>query len=88
MPSSTSACLNGFAAGVRPARAAVRFPHQPSSLSAAGMESPPAEAPLVCAECGLESPPDAAGWRGYLDDDGAAVMFCPGCAAREFGGAS
>jgi hypothetical protein len=47
-----------------------------------------AEAPLVCTECGLESPPDAEGWRGYLDDDGAAVMFWPGCAAREFGGAS
>jgi integrase/recombinase XerC len=33
--------------------------------------------PLICAECGAESPPDAAGWRGYLDDDGAAIMFCP-----------
>jgi hypothetical protein len=41
--------------------------------------------PLICAECGVESPPDAAGWRGYLDDDGAAVMFCPDCAEREFG---
>ena len=40
--------------------------------------------PLICAECGLESPPDAAGWRAYLDDDGAALMFCPECAAREF----
>jgi hypothetical protein len=49
------------------------------------MESdPPAEAPLVCAECGPESPPDAKGWRAYLDDDGAAAMFCPECAAREF----
>ena len=32
----------------------------------------------------VESPPDAAGWRAYLDDDGAALMFCPECAAREF----
>jgi hypothetical protein len=39
--------------------------------------------PLVCVECGLESPPDAAGWRANLDD-GAAMMFCPECAAREF----
>jgi hypothetical protein len=43
-----------------------------------------AEAPLVCAECGRESPPDADGWRAFLDDDGAAVMFCPERAAREF----
>jgi hypothetical protein len=44
------------------------------------MESePPAEAQLVCAECGRESPPDAAGWRAYLDDDdGAAVTSLPG----------
>jgi DNA-directed RNA polymerase subunit RPC12/RpoP len=41
---------------------------------------------LVCAECGRESPPDAAGWRAYLDDDGKAVTFCPECAAREFSG--
>jgi hypothetical protein len=39
---------------------------------------------LVCAECGAVSPPNAAGWCAYLDDDGAAVMFCPDCATREF----
>jgi hypothetical protein len=33
-------------------------------------------AQLICAECGSESPPDAAGWRAYLDDDGQAVTFC------------
>jgi ribosomal protein L40E len=43
--------------------------------------------PLVCANCGATSPPDAASWRAYLDDDGNAVTFCPECAAREFGGA-
>lgn len=32
-------------------------------------------ASLVCAECGLESSPDAAGWRDYLDDDGQAVRL-------------
>jgi hypothetical protein len=40
---------------------------------------------LVCAERGATSLPDAEGWRGYLDDDGEAVMFCPDCAEREFG---
>jgi hypothetical protein len=40
---------------------------------------------LVCAECGRESEPDAAGWRAYLDDDGQAVTFCPECAKLEFG---
>jgi hypothetical protein len=38
---------------------------------------------LVCAECGRESPPDAAGWHAYLDDDGH-VTFRPECADREF----
>jgi hypothetical protein len=48
------------------------------------MESePPAEARLVCAECGATSESDAAGWRAYLDDDGQAVTFCPECAERE-----
>jgi hypothetical protein len=41
--------------------------------------------PTVCAECGATSPPNAEGWRVYLTDDGEAVMFCPDCAAREFG---
>jgi hypothetical protein len=40
---------------------------------------------LVCAECGAESEAGAVGWRGYLDDDEAAVIFCSACAAREFG---
>jgi hypothetical protein len=39
---------------------------------------------LVCAECGSVSPPDAKWWRAYLDDDEAAVIFCPACARREF----
>jgi hypothetical protein len=39
---------------------------------------------LVCAECGAVSD-EARGWRAYLDDDGQAVTFCPGCAAQEFG---
>lgn len=50
------------------------------------MESePPAEDPLVCAECGAESTPGAAGWHAYLDDDDQAVTFCPPCVEREFG---
>jgi hypothetical protein len=40
---------------------------------------------LVCAECGARSPPDAQGWRAYLDVDGETVTFCPACSAREFG---
>ena len=47
---------------------------------------PPAEGPLVCAECGEVSPPDGAGWRAYLDDAATAVMFCPVSAEREFTG--
>jgi hypothetical protein len=40
--------------------------------------------PLICAECGAVSPPDAVGWRGGLDDDGAARVFCLECAEHEF----
>jgi hypothetical protein len=36
-------------------------------------------------ECGTVSPPDAAGWRAYLDDAGQAVVFCTECAEQEFG---
>jgi hypothetical protein len=45
-------------------------------------EAAPAH-PLVCAECGRDSEPDAAGWRAYLDDDDQAVTFCPECAEAE-----
>ncbi len=31
---------------------------------------------LECAECGRPSPPEARGWRTYLDDDEQAVTFC------------
>jgi hypothetical protein len=48
------------------------------------MESdPPAEAPLICAECGLESPPDAAGWRAYLDDDALIELMTVAVVAEE-----
>ena len=48
--------------------------NDPDSLPARRMESkPPAGDPLVCAECGAESEPDAAGWRA-LDDDDQAVF--------------
>jgi hypothetical protein len=46
---------------------------------------------LRCVECGAESKELAAGWRAYLagelDEDGQEanmLMFCPGCAGREF----
>ena len=53
------------------------------------MESdPPAEAPLVCAECGRQPRDDenaADEWRAYLDVDDDLQVFCPECAEREFG---
>lgn len=44
---------------------------------------------LVCCECKRRSVCNAVGWQGHvvdLDDDGRdeVVLFCPGCAAREF----
>lgn len=41
-------------------------------------------------ECGLASVDEARGWRAYLadvDDDGQddVVLYCPACAAHEFG---
>jgi hypothetical protein len=38
---------------------------------------------VVCIECGMECPPKARGWRAYrLDTD--LLIYCPGCASREF----
>ena len=52
-----------------------------------------AEHLLVCAECATEAPPGAFGWLACLgvgDEDAEeieeVVVFCPECAAREFGG--
>jgi hypothetical protein len=43
------------------------------------------ELELVCVECGAVSMFGAKGWRGYHTCDDEAAMFCPECAAREFG---
>ncbi|MGZ4392881.1 MAG: hypothetical protein ACXVRK_12295 [Gaiellaceae bacterium] len=45
---------------------------------------------LVCIECEREGCDGERGWAGYLvvlDDDGEdeVAIFCPDCAAREFG---
>jgi hypothetical protein len=37
---------------------------------------------LICAECCAESPPDATGWRAYLDVYAEVVLFCPSCAEK------
>lgn len=50
---------------------------------------------LLCAECERESDEHALGWRAYLaggldGEEGEveeALVFCPACAKREFGGA-
>jgi hypothetical protein len=48
--------------------------------------------PLECVECHKRlSYEDAAGWHAYItgdsdmDDDEEIVIYCPGCARREFG---
>jgi hypothetical protein len=41
---------------------------------------------LVCLECGDESPVDSRGWRAYVLD-AELLVYCPGCAEREFDGA-
>jgi len=43
---------------------------------------------LVCAQCGVEAPPDAKGWELHLRNDPnepEAFAFCPECAKRAFG---
>jgi hypothetical protein len=46
-------------------------------------------APLTCVECGRAQLAGERGWRAYLtvdeDESAEAVVFCPDCAAREFG---
>ena len=39
---------------------------------------------LRCAQCGKIAESGAKGWKGYLDDDDAVVLFCPDCAEQEF----
>jgi hypothetical protein len=38
----------------------------------------------ICIECRTQSDSRAVGWRAYLGDDDEVVVFCPGCASREF----
>lgn len=60
---------------------------------------PPDEAPLDeaprdealhdephCEECSRLRPRDARGWRVETGVDGAALVYCPDCWEREFGG--
>jgi hypothetical protein len=48
-------------------------------------------ATVTCVECGREQPFRERGWRAYLtsdeDEPAEAVVYCPECAAREFGSA-
>lgn len=39
---------------------------------------------LVCVECATYSDEAAADWRAYLSSGDEVVIFCPGCARREF----
>jgi hypothetical protein len=57
-------------------------------VSGPGARGPPADAPLVCAECGRKPREDENAedeWRAYLDVDDDLPVFCPECSAAEFG---
>jgi hypothetical protein len=47
---------------------------------------------MRCEECGVEADNQATGWRAYRnddpdsDDEPGVLVYCPGCAEREFGG--
>lgn len=43
---------------------------------------------LICVECTTQSDDTASRWRAYLGSDEEVVIFCPVCAAREFGNAA
>jgi hypothetical protein len=45
------------------------------------------ELELVCVECGACSETDASGSRAFLTVDDEAAIYCPRCAAAEFGDA-
>jgi hypothetical protein len=44
---------------------------------------------LICVECGREQGAGERGWRAYLtvdeEEPAEAIVYCPDCAAREFG---
>lgn len=52
------------------------------------MTTPDAKA-VTCVECGREQAVNERGWRAYLtvdeEEPAEAVVYCPKCAAREFG---
>lgn len=39
---------------------------------------------LACLECGTASG-HARGWKAFLDEEGQLLVYCAGCADREFG---
>jgi hypothetical protein len=58
-------------------------------LSLRRESTPPTTKQLQCGECGRVSRENERGWKAYLGDadDGGdeLLVFCPGCAEREFG---
>jgi hypothetical protein len=39
-----------------------------------------------CLECNRPWLDSAERWRAYIDGDGEILIYCPGCASREFDG--
>jgi hypothetical protein len=58
-----------------------------------GDADPTCSHPLLCVECGREQRDGERGWRAVLTTDkdepnyepAEAIIYCPDCAAREFG---
>lgn len=40
--------------------------------------------PRACLECERLWVDDTEHWRAYLDEDDQLLLYCPGCASREF----
>ena len=77
LPGAGAASRTGEEGGLARARgrSAGARGRPPAPLAASAIARSLIVRALDCAECGCESEPDAAGWRAYLDDDGARGLF-------------
>ena len=63
-------------------------PKEPSGRHAGAVYAPHV---LMCVECGATATDKMIGWKAHLaydpreDEESYLVIFCPWCAAREFG---
>lgn len=67
--------------------------HDPDDNDLRGLVAGSSRATLECVECGQAAHDACAGWKAYVADGyefpaSEVLVYCPGCAEREFGDAA